>query len=446
MYVIIFLSSEGDDGMERNALGDLEAWRRDPRRKPLLMYGARQVGKTYLLKEFGARNFEEVAYFDLEKQADARAAFQGNLAPETIVSNLSQVSGRSIDVSRTLIVFDEVQASNRALASLKYFYEDMPEACVVAAGSLLGVAVNREGYSAPVGKVDTYTLHPMTFDEFLRAVGQGALVEGIRNGFERDEPYFLHERALDLYRTYVLVGGMPEAVLVYDETKDFNEVAAVQDNILDLYVADMAKYAQPFETPRIVEVWRSMPAQLAKENKKFQYKTVRSGGRASQYETALAWLETAGLVNRCVQIVSGQLPLSLHENRDAFKMYLADTGLLSARMQVRAAMLFDEEGRKELDAGALTENYVAQVLTSRGFDLLYWVSQGKAEVDFVIDVGMQKAVPIEVKSSRNVRSKSLSVYREKYEPPYAIRLSTRNFGFEGGVKSVPLYAAFCLRR
>ena len=415
--------------MERNALGDLEAWKRDPRRKPLLMYGARQVGKTYLLKEFGARNFEEVAYFDLEKQADARAAFQGNLAPETIVSNLSQVSGRSIDVSRTLIVFDEVQASNRALASLKYFYEDMPEACVVAAGSLLGVAVSREGYSAPVGKVDTYTLHPMTFD-----------------GFDRDEPYFLHERALDLYRTYVLVGGMPEAVLVYDETKDFNEVAAVQNNILDLYVADMAKYAQPFETARIVEAWRSVPAQLAKENKKFQYKTVRSGGRASQYETALAWLETAGLVNRCLQIVSGQLPLSLHENRDAFKMYLADTGLLSARMQVRAAMLFDEEGRKELDAGALTENYVAQVLTSRGFDLLYWVSQGKAEVDFVIDVGMQKAVPIEVKSSRNVRSKSLSVYREKYEPPYAIRLSTRNFGFEGGVKSVPLYAAFCLRR
>ena len=165
--------------MERNALDDLEVWRRDPRRKPLLMYGARQVGKTYLLKEFGARNFEEVAYFDLEKQADARAAFQGNLAPETIVSNLSQVSGWSIDVSRTLIVFDEVQASNRALASLKYFYEDMPEACVVAAGSLLGVAVNREGYSAPVGKVDTYTLHPMTFDEFLRAVGQGALVEGL---------------------------------------------------------------------------------------------------------------------------------------------------------------------------------------------------------------------------------------------------------------------------
>lgn len=280
----------------------------------------------------------------------------------------------------------------------------------------------------------------------MRAIGQGALIEGIQSSFERDEPYFLHERALDLYRAYVLVGGMPEAVLVYEKTKDFSEVAAVQDTILDLYVADMAKYAQPYETARIVEAWRSVPAQLAKENKKFQYKTVRSGGRASQYETALAWLETAGLVNRCVQITSGQLPLSLHENREAFKMYLADTGLLSARMQVRPAMLFDGEGRKELDAGALAENYVAQALTAQGLDLLYWVSQGKAKVDFVVDAGAPKAVPIEVKSSRNVRSKSLSVYREKYEPPYAIRLSTKNFGFEGGMKSVPLYAAFCLRR
>ena len=432
--------------MERNALGDLEAWKRSPRRKPLLMCGARQVGKTYLLKEFGARDFDKVAYFDLEKQADARAAFRGNLSPETIVSNLSQVAGRLIDVASTLIVLDEVQASNHALASLKYFYEDMPEACIVAAGSLVGVAVNREGYSAPVGKVDTYTLRPMTFDEFLRAIGQEALIEGIQSSFELCEPCFLHERALDLYRAYVLVGGMPEAVLVYEKTKDFSEVAAVQDTILDLYVADMAKYAQPYETARIVEAGRSVPAQLAKENKKFQYKTVRSGGRASQYETALAWLETAGLVNRCVQITSGQLPLSLHENREAFKMYLADTGLLSARMQVRPAMLFDGEGRKELDAGALAENYVAQALTAQGLDLLYWVSQGKAKVDFVVDAGAPKAVPIEVKSSRNVRSKSLSVYREKYEPPYAIRLSTKNFGFEGGMKSVPLYAAFCLRR
>lgn len=437
--------------MERNALKQLEAWKDNPRRKPLLMYGARQVGKTYLLKSFGARNFEHTAYFDLEKQADVRAAFTGNLSPQTILSNLSQVAGHAIDTTNTLIVFDEIQASNRALASLKYFCEEVPDVYVVAAGSLLGVSLNREGYSAPVGKVDTITLRPLTFDEFLRAVGDGAMIDGIQASYANNEAYFLHEQALDLYRAYILVGGMPESILVYRETKDFKQVAAVQNTILDLYVADMAKYAQPYETARIMEAWRSIPAQLAKENKKFQYKTVRSGGRANQYETALTWLETAGLINRCVQITSGQLPLSLHESRNAFKVYLADTGLLSAFMQVNPASLFDDAGRKEFDAGALTENYVAQALTAQDFDLKYWVSQGKAEVDFVIDVGLPKALPIEVKSSRNVQSKSLSVYREKYEPSLVMRLSTKNFGFESetkngittGIKSVPLYAAFC---
>lgn len=430
--------------MERNAMKDLENWKNGARRKPLLCYGARQVGKTYLLKKFGARFYQNVAYFDLEKQADARAAFSGNLSPESIVSNLSQVLGSAIDIETTLLIFDEVQASNRALASLKYFYEDMPQAHVVAAGSLLGVAVSREGYSAPVGKVDVLTLRPMTFDEYLRAAGQGALVEGIRRCYESNEPYFLHERALDLFRSYMLVGGMPEAVLVHVETQDFAETASVQETILDLYIADMAKYAQPIETARIMEAWRSIPAQLAKENRKFQYKTVRSGGRASQYESALAWLSAAGLVDRCTQITSGQLPLAAHENRDAFKVYQADTGLLAARMGLRPALLFDEEARKGIDAGALTENYVAQALAAQGFDLRYWVSKGKAEVDFVIDAGLSKAVPLEVKSSRNVRSKSLGVYREKYEPELSIRLSTKNFGFEGGVKSVPLYAAFCI--
>ena len=432
--------------MKRNALRALEAWKQNPRRKPLLVYGARQVGKTYLLKEFGAANFKSIVYFDLEKQADARAAFEGDLSPRIIMSNLSQVTGRSIDISNTLIVFDEVQASNRALASLKYFCEEMPEAYVAAAGSLLGVAVNREGYSAPVGKVDTLTLPPMTFDEFLSALGQERLAKGIRESYERNEAYFLHDRALDLYRAYLLVGGMPEAVRIYSETGDFDAVSRVQDTILNLYIADMAKYAQPYETARIIEAWKSVPAQLAKENRKFQYKTVRSGGRASQYETALAWLEAAGLVNRCVQVTSGRLPLALHENRTAFKIYLADTGLLSALMRIRPSMLFDEEGRRELDAGAVTENYVAQALVAQGLSLAYWASQGKAEVDFVIDLGSSKAIPLEVKSSSNVRSKSLSVYRDKYAPPYALRLSTKNFGFENGMRSIPLYAAFCLAR
>lgn len=432
--------------MKRNVFQKLEEWKANLRRKPLLVYGARQVGKTYLLKEFGASSFSEVVYFDLEKQADVRAAFEGDLSPSHIISKLSQVVGRAFDLSNTLVIFDEIQASNRALASLKYFYEEMPSAYIVAAGSLLGVAVSREGYSAPVGKVNVLTLHPMTFDEFLRAMDEELLIEGISESYHKSEPYFLHDRALDLYRTYLLVGGMPEAVLTYKEMQDFEEVSRVQNTILDLYIADMAKYAQPYETARIVEAWKSIPAQLAKENKKFQYKTVRSGGRASQYETALAWLEAAGLVDKCVQITSGQLPLSLHENREAFKIYLADTGLLSARMQIRPALLLDAENRSALDMGSVVENYIAQTLTAQGYDLLYWVSKGKAEVDFVIDPGLSHAIPLEVKSAHNVRSKSLMVYKEKYEPPYVVRLSTKNFGFENEVESVPLYAAFCLGR
>ncbi len=430
--------------MERNALGKLETWKNKPHRKPLLLYGARQVGKTYLLKEFGATGFDHMEYFDLERDSVARAAFSGSLDPQVIVSNLSQMVGRPISVEDTLLVFDEVQASNRALASLKYFFEDMPGAHVVAAGSLLGIAVNREGLSAPVGKVDTMTLFPMTFDEFLHATGNGMLVDGIRAAYDSNAPFFMHDRALELYRSYVLVGGMPEAVSSFAQDGDFATVADIQNDIIDLYVADMAKYAQPYETARILEAWRSIPSQLAKENRKFQYKTVRSGGRASQYAAALSWLSAAGLINRCTQITSAQLPLAVHENRSAFKVYMADTGLLSACMNVKPSMMMDSEARAAFDAGALTENYVAQALTANGIDLRYWVSAGTAEVDFVKDGEGVNAVPIEVKSSDNVRSRSLRVYRDKYNPDLCLRISTKNFGCENGVKSVPLYAAFCI--
>lgn len=427
-------------------MAKLKLWKDKPRRKPLLLYGARQVGKTHLIKQFGAECFSGVEYFDLEKDPFARNAFSGSLDPEVIIANLSQAAGHAIDVRDTLIVFDEVQASNRALASLKYFCEDMPQAYVAAAGSLLGVAVSREGFSAPVGKVDAMTLRPMAFDEFLRAVGFASLVGGIEGAYASDAPYFMHERALELYRSYVLVGGMPEAVLVFAEQGDYQAVAEVQGNILDLYVADMAKYAQPYETARILEAWRSIPAQLAKENRKFQYKTVRSGGRASQYAAALAWLSAAGLVNVCTQVTSARLPLAAQENRGFFKVYMADTGLLSASMRMRPAALLDELSGERLDVGALTENYVAQALAANGVDLRYWVSAGTAEVDFVMEGEGSRAIPVEVKSSRNVRSRSLGVYREKYGPDLCLRLSTKNFGFENGIKRVPLYAAFCVGR
>ncbi|WP_130812842.1 ATP-binding protein [Olsenella sp. Marseille-P4559] len=432
--------------MRRTAMGALVEWKFRSSRKPLLVYGARQVGKSYLIREFANTAFEDYVFLDLERQAAARAAFDGDLGPDRVISNLEQVTGRRIVPGRTLIVLDEIQAAPRALASLKYFCEELPNSYLIAAGSLLGVAVNRTGFSAPVGKVETLTLLPMTFDEWLDATGHGKMIGGITEAYAKKAAYPLHEQALDLYRTYILTGGMPEAVASYAEHGDFATVSRVQHEILDLYVADMAKYAEPVETARIREAWSSVPAQLAKENHKFQYKVVRSGGRASQYAVALDWLETAGLVNRCIRISSGQVPLKMQEDRSAFKVYLADTGLLSAMMEVPPAVLFDEAARKRLDAGALTENYVAQNLVADGFVPRYWTSGRTAEVDFVIEDGGARAVPVEVKSSGNVRSRSLSVYREKYEPVRALRLSTRNFGMSDDIESIPLYAAFCLKK
>lgn len=432
--------------MQRDAMERLKAWKDQPSRKPLLMYGARQVGKSYLLQQFGAECFENVAYFDLERQLAVRTAFEGELSVSTIMRKLEQVDGRRIDPSNTLIVLDEVQASNRALASLKYFCEDLPSAYVVAAGSLLGVAVKREGFSAPVGKVETMTLLPMTFPEFLRAIGHELMIKGIEESYRTGEPYVLHDQALDLFWTYLIVGGMPEAVRAYAEDGDFERVRSVQGYVSDLYVADMAKYAAPAETARVREAWASIPAQLAKENHKFQYSTVKSGGRASRYAAALDWLETAGLVIRCVQVTSGQVPLSMQENRSAFKIYQSDTGLLSCSMGLNPSLLLQEDSRKLIDVDALVENYVAQALVAQGITPRYWASQGRAEVDFIIEDGTARAVPIEVKSSGNVRSRSLSVYCEKYRPARALRLSMKNFGYDGQVGSVPLYAAFCIGR
>lgn len=432
--------------MKRNAMSALMGWKSRSSRKPLLVYGARQVGKSYLIKEFAKAEFDDYVFLDLERQAVAREVFDGDLDPNRVISNIEQVTNHRIDPHRTLIFFDEIQAAPRALAALKYICEELPDSYVVAAGSLLGVAVNRIGFSAPVGKVETLTLLPMTFDEWLEATGHGQMIKGISEAYARKAPYPLHEQALDFYRTYVLTGGMPEAVASYAEHGDFADVSRIQRDILDLYVADMAKYAEPIETARIREAWLSVPAQLAKENHKFQYKVVRSGGRASQYSVALDWLETAGLVNRCVRISSGQVPLKMQEDRSSFKIYLADTGLLSAMMEIPPAVMFDAAARKFLDAGALTENYVAQNLVAGGFVPRYWTSGRTAEVDFVIEDGGARAVPVEVKSSDNVRSRSLSVYREKYEPVRTLRLSTRNFGMSDGIESIPLYAAFCLKK
>ena len=430
--------------MERTMMQQLVEWKHREDRKPLLLFGARQVGKSYLIEQFAKQNFENYILLNLEEDPRLAHAFDGSLEPGNVISNLSQIMGINLDVKGMLYVFDEVQVSNRALTALKYIQESGFPHPVIAAGSLLGVAVNQRDYSLPVGKVNTMVLHPMTFDEFMVATGNTLMLEGIREAYAEKCAYQLHDQAMNLYRTYLLVGGMPEAVAAFVRTGDIRDAVRVHRDILNLYLADMAKYApSPTDVVRARDVWNSVPSQLAKENHKFQYKQVRSGGRASQYEGAISWLLSVGLIDKCVRVSSGQVPLRLQEDMVSFKVYANDVGLLSTMSGIPAAALFDERGRSLLDAGGLTENYVVQQMVARGIESRYWTSGNRAEVDLVVEDGSAKAVPVEIKSTENVRSKSLGVYRGKYEPDRAVRVSARNFG-TGDVESIPLYAVGCL--
>ena len=430
--------------MERAEMRRLLDWKSSPQRKPLLLFGARQVGKSYLIEQFARENYEKYALFNLEEDPRLARAFDGNLDPCTVISNLSQITGHTLDTENMLYVFDEAQVSNRALTALKYFQEANFSHPVIAAGSLLGVAVNQRYYSLPVGKVNTMVLHPMTFDEFMGATGHALMLEGIREAYFDRRAYQLHDQAMDLYRTYLLVGGMPEAVAAYARIGDVRDAVRVHRDILNLYLADMVKYApSPTDVARARDVWNSVPGQLAKENHKFQYRQVRSGGRSSEYEGAISWLLSAGLIDKCMRVSSGQVPLRLHEDRGSFKIYANDVGLLSTMSGIPASALFDERGRSLLDTGGLTENYVVQQMVARGIEPRYWTSGNRAEVDLVVEDGSAKAVPIEIKSTKNVRSRSLGVYRDKYEPDRVVRVSARNFG-TGDVESIPLYAVGCL--
>ncbi len=431
--------------MERKIANRLLAWKNNPDKQPLLLQGARQVGKTYSLLSFGKQHYKNVAYFSMEESKELPAIFERDLNPQRIVGELAAYSGQTILPKDTLIIFDEIQACEKALTSLKYFAERAPEYQIVAAGSLLGVAMKREMFSFPVGKVDMLHLYPMDFEEFLWAAGQEALCNLIREAYDAFAPFSLHDTAMDLYKTYLVVGGMPRVVQEYASRQDFDFVAALQRTLNDSYIADMAKYATPQETTRIMSAWASVPAQLAKENHKFQYKVIKSGARAKDYELALDWLKAAGMINKCVHVTEGKIPLSAYAENEAFKVYMVDTGLLCSKLDIAANVVTHTPHSFDGFKGALAENYIMQALVANGISPYYWTSPGKAELDFVFQDKQGNIIPLEAKSADNVRSKSLRVYRDTYKPPYSIRISAKNFGFEGGIKSVPLYAAFCLK-
>jgi len=431
--------------MERKIVEALIAWKNNPNKQPLIITGARQVGKTYSALSFGKAYYKNTVYVNMEDSREVQAIFERDLKPERIIRELSVLSGQSIFPEDTLIIFDEIQACERALTSLKYFCENAPEYHIISAGSLLGVAMNRENYSFPVGKVDMVSLYPLDFEEFLLALGHGSLIQLIKESYESFTPLSIHTQALDLYKTYLIVGGMPRVVSEYIRTKDFDFVIATQKGINDSYIADMAKYATTNETTKIMAAWASIPAQLSKENKKFQYKVIKSGARAYEYETPLDWLKFAGIIYKCIRIREGKLPLTAYAENEAFKVYMMDTGLLCSKFGIAPHMILSELASFDGFKGALAENYVCQTLVVNGFTPYYWTSSGTAELDFVLQSRAGEIIPLEVKSTDNVRSKSMNQFVSHYQSNEAVRVSTKNFGFENGIKSIPLYALFCLK-
>ena len=431
--------------MYRKIMDYLKEWKSSEHRKPLILQGARQVGKTYSILEFGRTCYENVAYFNFETNPKLNETFAENISPDYLIPILSHIAGQTIIREKTLIVFDEVQLCERALTSLKYFCEDAPEYHIIVAGSLLGVAVNRARFSFPVGKVDMKTLYPMDMEEFMLAMGEEQLVELIKKCFQTDAPMpaALHDAAMQLYRQYLVVGGMPECVMQFIQTKDYILVRNTQNTILASYLNDMSKYNNLHEIKKTRLAYDNITVQLSKKNTRFQYKLIKKGGRASEFENAIEWLCLSGIVSQVYKVEQIKKPLENYRDIDAFKIYVSDLGLLCAKKELMANDILYMV--KELDdfKGGMTENYVNVQLSINGYHTYYWETARGAEIDFVIQ-REGKLIPIEVKSADNTRAKSLKIYMDTYEPDYAIKLSAKNFAFEDRKKIVPLYAAFCI--
>ena len=426
--------------IKRQAIDQLIEWKNTPHRKPLVLQGARQVGKTWILKEFGRTQFESFAVFNFDENPELKEFFTSTKDVKRILQNLSLVHGKTIQPQKTLIIFDEIQECNAALNSLKYFCEEAPEYCIACAGSLLGVTMSR-GASFPVGKVDFRQIHPVSFLEFLEAAEPE--LAAYLNTIAAIEPIpeIFFNRLLERFRMYYISGGMPEAISVLLDDGDIARVQGVLQAILNAYALDFSKHAENKDIPKIGYIWNSLPSQLARENKKFLYQTVKPGARAREYENALQWLTNAGLLYRIYRSTKPGLPIKSYDDLTAFKIYSLDVGLL--RRQSGLAPSAIAEGNRLLTEfkGALTENYILESLV-RQFEETprYWSSGNSAEVDFLIQVE-NDIIPIEVKSDENVAGKSLTFYRKEYSPKFAIRYSLLNLKKDGGLINIPLFMA-----
>ena len=425
--------------MYRIAIEKLMKWKESKRRKPLIIEGARQVGKTWLMKEFGRQAYADTVYINFDSNARMAELFASDLDTKRLVLGLELYAGRKIDPENALLIFDEVQEVPRALAALKYFCEDAPQYHIVCAGSLLGIALHR-GTSFPVGKVDFLKLYPLSFQEFLMAIGKQQFSELLdQQDFSMITSF--RETYADALKQYYFVGGMPEAVESFAENQDFNEVRQIQKRILAAYEQDFSKHAPNEVVPRLRMLWNSIPAQLAKENKKFIYGLVREGARAKDYETALLWLSDCGLVHRVSRVNAPGIPLRAYEDMKAFKLFVLDVGLLGCMTGLHQRTLLDGNALFVEFKGALTEQYVCQQLkTLADLELCYYTNdRGSCEVDFVVDTG-GRVMPLEVKAETNLRAKSLKTYREKFSPELAIRTSMADYRKEDGLVNLPLYA------
>lgn len=430
--------------MKRKVTQQLVEWKNSSARKPLILNGARQVGKTFILREFGRENYKNTVYVNLESNGTVASMFNDDISPSKLIKYLEAETGERILPNETLIILDEIQSCERAVTSLKYFCEEAPEYHIAAAGSLLGVAINRNQTSFPVGKVNVIRLYPLDFEEFLTATGNDLLIDEITECYAQMSPMNegLHQKALDLYHDYLIIGGMPEAVKAFIETNSYIDASLVQSSIIDSYTADMAKYASNSEAVKIHACYNSIPAQLAKNNKKFQYKVVQKGGSSSIFGASLEWLKQAGVILECQRVDQGTMPLPVYADQTSFKIYMSDVGLLVNKSQMSVNTIIT--GESNIFMGAVTENYIAQQLAAKNYPLYYWtVSNSQAELDFVLQKN-DKIYAVEVKKGEHVRSRSLSVFKQKYSPDYAIRFSQKNFGKTEDVVSIPLYAAFLL--
>ena len=425
--------------MYRIAIEKLYQWKESKRRKPLIIEGARQVGKTWLMKEFGEKAYQDTIYINFDSNSRMSELFSEDLNVDRLIMGIELYAGKKIDPDHTLLIFDEVQEVPKALSSLKYFYENAPQYHIVCAGSLLGIALHG-GTSFPVGKVDFLNLYPLSFKEFLMATTGERFAELLENQDYQMVNAF-KQTFIDALKQYYFVGGMPEAVESFVEEKDFNEVREIQKRILSAYEQDFSKYAPIEIVPKIRMVWNSIPLQLAKENKKFIYGLVREGGRAKEYETAIMWLCDCGLIHKVSRVNAAGLPLKAYEDLKAFKMFLVDVGLLGCMTGLRQRTLLDGNELFTKFKGALTEQYVCQQLkTIQDLDIYYYTNdRGSCEVDFVVDTG-EEIVPLEVKAEVNLKAKSLKNYHEKYNPPISIRTSMADYKKEDWIVNLPLYA------